>query len=62
MNEPGPVLLHYRIRERIGAGGMGTVYRAEDTLLHRPVAVKVLALRSGEDERTTRRFLREAIT
>ena len=50
---------HYRLETRIGHGGMGEVYRAFDTRLNRPVAVKVM--RSEEDkERAVDRFLREA--
>ena len=50
----------YRLDEKIGQGGMGEVYRAFDTRLNRPVAVKVLK-RSGEgDEVAVQRFLREA--
>ena len=40
--EPGQSLAHYRIESRIGAGGMGEVYRATDMRLHREVALKVL--------------------
>ena len=53
------ILGHYRLETRIGHGGMGEVYRAFDTRLNRPVAVKVL--RSSEDrELAVDRFLREA--
>jgi serine/threonine protein kinase len=50
---------HYRLETQLGHGGMGEVYRAFDTRLNRPVAVKVM--RSGEDkELAVARFLREA--
>ncbi len=56
----GRLLSHYRIIETRGSGGMGTVYRAEDTLLGRPVALKFphAALLQGPGARD--RFLREA--
>ena len=50
----GTKLGHYEITQRLGAGGMGQVYSAIDTRLHRPVAVKVCS------ERFSERFDREA--
>ncbi|GAA3854699.1 serine/threonine-protein kinase [Saccharothrix violaceirubra] len=50
----------YRLTEKLGAGGMGVVWRAEDTRLRRIVAVKELLARNGFDEESTRRAVREA--
>ncbi len=50
----------YRIEQRLGVGGMGTVYRARHLLIDRPVAVKVLNPRFVEDEAAQVRFRREA--
>jgi len=50
----------YRIEQRLGVGGMGTVYRATHLLIDRPVAVKVLNPRFVEDEAAQVRFRREA--
>src|SRR4030095_13454504 len=51
---------HYRIVSRIGAGGMGEVYLAEDTTLDRKVAIKILPMEATPDERANKRLIREA--
>ena len=56
----GRTLSHYRIEERLGAGGMGEVYRARDEKLGRDVALKVLPAGSLADEEARRRFRKEA--
>ncbi|MBI3872994.1 MAG: serine/threonine protein kinase [candidate division Zixibacteria bacterium] len=55
----GTVVSHYRIIEKIGAGGMGEVYLAEDTALNRPVALKFLSGRLTSDASLRSRFTRE---
>jgi serine/threonine protein kinase len=55
----GKTLGHYRIVEKIGAGGMGEVYRARDVRLERDVAVKVLPVHLAEDPAALARFERE---
>jgi serine/threonine-protein kinase len=59
---PHTVLGHYRIEERIGAGGMGTVYKATDTKLRRVVALKLLRVEMLGDGAAHGRFEREART
>jgi serine/threonine protein kinase len=56
----GRHLGHFRILDRIGEGGMGIVYKAEDENLRRPVALKVLRPRFLEDEAQHQRLIREA--
>ena len=58
--EPERLLLHYRIISKIGEGGMGQVYRAEDTKLGRHVALKLLAADTTRDQTAKRRLLTEA--
>ena len=57
----GRTLGHYRIIEKIGAGGMGEVYRAHDEHLEREVAIKVLAPGTLADENARKRFRKEAL-
>ncbi len=48
----GMALSHYRVVDKLGAGGMGVVYRAEDTNLNRQIAIKVLSEMFSGDPRT----------
>src|SRR5262249_24711877 len=59
-SESQQMLLHYRLGVKIGSGGMGEVYKAQDTKLGRTVAIKLLPASSNESPAAKRRFLKEA--
>jgi len=62
MAQPQEIAGRYRIERRLGAGGMSTVFLAQDTVLERAVAVKLLAEHLADDEAFVARFQREALS
>ena len=56
----GRTISHYQVIEKLGAGGMGEIYKAQDARLHRMVAIKALTNASAGDSDRRRRFIQEA--
>lgn len=56
----GRIIGHYKLLDKLGAGGMGEIYKAEDTRLHRVVAIKLLSPSVASDPERRKRFLQEA--
>ena len=61
MAGPGTISDRYELGDRLGSGGMSTVYKATDRVLERTVAVKILAEHLSDDEKFVARFRREAL-
>jgi len=56
----GRTISHYQVIEKLGAGGMGDIYKAQDARLNRMVAIKALTNASAGDSDRRRRFIQEA--